>query len=101
MQGREDLTLETATQILQRYWLFCKNRKKLSQQYQQRKNIIAEVIKTEETYVADLDTIVEVFQKPIQKKEMIPAKQLNSIFGNSMCHLSVYYTLHTHTHTHC
>ncbi len=44
---------------------------------------MAEVIKTEETYVTDLRTIVEVYQKPIHKRDLMNARQLGTIFGNS------------------
>ncbi len=44
---------------------------------------MAEVIKTEETYVTDLRTIVDVYQKPIHKRDLMNARQLGTIFGNS------------------
>ncbi|KAM9989947.1 hypothetical protein ACTFIY_005993 [Dictyostelium cf. discoideum] len=47
-----------------------------------RIKIINELIETERDYVRDLNIVVEVFLNPIREKQLLSAKDINSLFSN-------------------
>ncbi|KAJ3410974.1 Myosin 10A, isoform D [Chytridiales sp. JEL 0842] len=54
----------------------------ISKQERQRQEVIYEIICTERDYVADLETIVEVYMKPLRNSKAVRPKDMAVIFSN-------------------
>jgi len=48
----------------------------------QKERIIEELLETEKKYVFDLSSLVDVYQKPLEKLQLIPDQAVKSIFKN-------------------
>lgn len=97
---RPKLSSEQAVRIVQRYvraHLFMKRfREYITKapelaQARVRNNIIRDIIKTEDTYIQGLTTLVNVFLTPLRtnKKKLLPEKDVKIIFSNAEQILSI------------
>ena len=50
--------------------------------YVEKEHIIKEILETEKKYVADLNSLVNVYQKPLEKSGVISEASVKTIFKN-------------------